>query len=193
MVLLTAQEGDAAVLLARGAIGHALTKEPQPVLKLTPVFFEKRGVFVTLTEHGGLRGCIGFPYPIMPLSEAIGEAAVAAALQDPRFPPITGAEFPSITVEVTVLTLPQKLACKPDQRPAQVEVGKHGLIVKGMGTSGLLLPQVATEYGWDSTTFLDHTCAKAGLPGRCWTSNRVEVLTFEGQIFHRQPQGTTTV
>ena len=186
MVLLTAQEGDVAVLLAQGAIGHALTKEPQPVLKLTPVFFEKRGVFVTLTEHGGLRGCIGFPYPVMPLGEAIGEAAVAAALQDPRFPPITGAEFPSITVEVTVLTLPQKLACKPDQRPAQVEVGKHGLIVKGMGTSGLLLPQVATEYGWDSTTFLDHTCTKAGLPGRCWTSNRVEVLTFEGQIFHQK-------
>ena len=184
MVLLTAQEGDAAVLFARGAIGHALTKEPQPVLKLTPVFFEKRGVFVTLTEHGGLRGCIGFPYPVMPLGEAIGEAAVAAALQDPRFPPITGAEFPSITVEVTVLTLPQKLECEPDQRPSHIEVGRHGLIVKGMGTSGLLLPQVATEYGWDSTTFLDHTCAKAGLSGRCWTSNRVEVLTFEGQIFH---------
>jgi len=184
MVLLTKQEGDVAVLLARGAIGHALTKKPKPVLKLTPVFSEKRGVFVTLTEGGGLRGCIGFPYPVMMLGEAIGEAAVAAALQDPRFPPVTGAELPSITLELTVLTLPQKLACEPDQRPSHIEVGRHGLIIKGRGTSGLLLPQVATEYGWDSTTFLDHTCAKAGLPGRCWTDKRVDVLTFEGQIFH---------
>ena len=193
MVLLTAQEGDVAVHLARGAIGHALTKEPKPVLKLTPVFSEKRGVFVTLTEGGGLRGCIGFPYPVMMLGEAIGEAAVAAALQDPRFPPVTGAELPSLTLEVTVLTLPQKLACEPDQRPSHIEVGRHGLIIKGRGTSGLLLPQVATEYGWDSTTFLDHTCAKAGLPGRCWTDKRVDVLTFEGQIFHQKSQGTTTV
>ena len=193
MVLLTAKEGDAAIHLARGAIGHAIVKEPEPALQLTPVFSEKRGVFVTLTQGGRLRGCIGFPFPVMPLGEAIREAAVAAALQDPRFPPVTGAELSSITVEVTVLTLPQKLACEPDQRPSHIEVGRHGLIIKGMGTSGLLLPQVATEYGWDSTTFLDHTCAKAGLPGRCWTSNRVEVLTFEGQIFHQQPQGTTTV
>ena len=193
MVLLTAKEGDAAVHLARGAIGHAIVKEPKPALQLTPVFSEKRGVFVTLTQAGRLRGCIGFPFPVMPLGEAIREAAVAAALQDPRFPPVTGAELSRITVEVTVLTLPQKLTCVPDQRPSHIEVGRHGLIIKGMGTSGLLLPQVATEYGWDSTTFLDHTCTKAGLPGRCWTSNRVEVLVFEGQIFHQQPQGTTTV
>jgi uncharacterized protein len=186
MVLLTAKEGDVAVHLARGAIGHAILKEPEPALQLTPVFSENRGVFVTLTRRNELRGCIGFPYPVMPLGEAIGKAAVAAALQDPRFPPVTGAELPSITVEVTVLTLPQKLACEPDQRPSHIEVGRHGLIVKGMGTSGLLLPQVTTEYGWDSTTFLDHTCAKAGLPGRCWTSNRVDVLTFEGQIFHQK-------
>ena len=183
MVLLTAQEGDVAVHLARGVIGHAIVKTPKPALQLTPVFFEKRGVFVTLTQGGGLRGCIGFPYPVMPLGEAIGEAAVAAALQDPRFPPVTGAELSRITVEVTVLTLPQKLAGEPDQRPSHVEVGRHGLIVKGMGTSGLLLPQVATEYGWDSTTFLDHTCNKAGLSMKCWTSKNVELMTFEGQIF----------
>jgi uncharacterized protein (TIGR00296 family) len=193
MVLLTAQEGDVAVHLARGAIRHAIVKDAKPALQLTPVFSEKRGVFVTLTHIGDLRGCIGFPFPVMPLGEAIREAAVAAALHDPRFPPVTGAELPSIMIEVTVLTLPQKLACEPDQRPTHIEVGRHGLIIKGMGTSGLLLPQVATEYGWDSTTFLDHTCAKAGLPGRCWTSNRVEVLTFEGQIFHEPSPEKRTV
>jgi uncharacterized protein (TIGR00296 family) len=186
MVLLTEEEGTAAVQFARGTLGHAIEKKPKPELRPTPVFFEKRGVFVTLTKEGELRGCIGFPYPVLPLQKAISEAAVAAALQDPRFPPVRGAELPSIVVEVTILTVPQALKCDPDQRPSQVEVGKHGLIVKGMGTSGLLLPQVATEYGWDSTTFLDHTCAKAGLPGRCWTNNRVEVLTFEGQIFNER-------
>ena len=72
---------------------------------------------------------------------------------------------------------------EPGKRPEKIEVGRHGLIVRGRGTSGLLLPQVATEYGWDSTTFLDHTCIKAGLPERCWTNANVEVLTFEGQIF----------
>ncbi|MCX6683024.1 MAG: TIGR00296 family protein [Methanoregula sp.] len=184
MVLLTPEGGSCAVRLARGAVEHAILDTSGPAGDLAPIFREKRGVFVTLTEQGNLRGCIGFPYPVMPLGDAIREAAVAAALQDPRFPPVRGSELPAITIEVTVLSVPQKLACDPADRPSHVEVGRHGLIVQGMGTSGLLLPQVATEYGWDSTTFLDHTCTKAGLPGRCWTKKGVEVLTFEGQIFH---------
>lgn len=184
MVLLTPEEGICAVRLARGAVEHAILDTPQPSGDPVPIFSEKRGVFVTLTEEGDLRGCIGFPYPVMPLGDAIREAAVAAALQDPRFPSVRGSELPAITIEVTVLSVPQKLACDPADRPSHVKVGRHGLIVQGMGTSGLLLPQVATEYGWDSTTFLDHTCTKAGLPMRCWTKKGVEVLTFEGQIFH---------
>jgi uncharacterized protein len=184
MVLLTPEEGSCAVRLARGAVELAILDTPQPAGDLPPIFREKRGVFVTLTEEGDLRGCIGFPYPVMPLGDAIREAGGAAALQDPRFPPVRGSELLSITIEVTVLTVPQKLECDPGERPSHVEVGRHGLIVQGMGTSGLLLPQVATEYGWDSTTFLDHTCTKAGLPVRCWTKKGVEVLTFEGQIFH---------
>ena len=184
MVLLTPEEGSCAVRLARDAVEHAILDTPQPAGNLAPIFWEKRGVFVTLTEQGNLRGCIGFPYPVMPLGDAIREAAVAAALQDPRFPSVRGSELPAITIEVTVLSVPQKLACDPADRPSHVKVGRHGLIVQGMGTSGLLLPQVATEYGWDSTTFLDHTCTKAGLPVRCWTKKGVEVLTFEGQIFH---------
>ncbi len=184
MELLTEEEGRIATLLARGALVHAVSGTSAAGLQLTPVFSEKRGVFVTLTEEGDLRGCIGFPYPVMPLGDAIREAGVAAALQDPRFPPVQGSELPAIIIEVTVLSVPQKVACDPADRPSHVKVGRHGLIVQGMGTSGLLLPQVATEYGWDSTTFLDHTCTKAGLPVRCWTKKGVEVLTFEGQIFH---------
>jgi uncharacterized protein len=181
--MLTTEEGTLAIRLARGALEHAVAKKPAPDLKLTPVFYDKRGVFVTLTSRGELRGCIGLPYPVMPLGGAIEHAAKAAALEDPRFPPVSKNELAHIDLEVTVLTVPVPLLCEPAERPVNVTVGKHGLIIRGMGTSGLLLPQVATDYGWDSTTFLDHTCSKAGLPGRCWTRKDVEVMIFEGQIF----------
>jgi len=181
--LLNTDEGEMSVRLARGAIEYAVTKKPKPALTLTPVFGEKRGIFVTLTKAGELRGCIGFPYPVMPLGDAIEDAAVAAATGDPRFPPVRKDELSSVRLEVTILTVPVPIVGEPQKRSEIVEVGRHGLIVRGRGTSGLLLPQVAAEYGWDSTTFLDHTCIKAGLPERCWTSANVEVLTFEGQIF----------
>jgi uncharacterized protein len=183
MQLLTNDEGAMAVRSARAAIEHAVAKRPKASLNLTPVFGEKRGVFVTLTKSGSLRGCIGFPYPVMPLGEAIVHAAGAAALEDPRFPPVTKDELAAISLEVTILTVPEPLDGEPAKRPEHVIVGKHGLIVRGMGTSGLLLPQVATDYGWDAKTFLNHTCMKAGLSERCWTSKNVEILTFEGQIF----------
>jgi uncharacterized protein len=184
MDLLTADEGKRATALARDAIEHAILQKPAAAIPLTPVFEEKRGVFVTLTKAGELRGCIGFPYPVIPLGDAIRQAAVAAAKEDPRFLPVHKNEVSSLAFEVTVLTVPKSLDCKPEERPAHIKTGQHGLIVRGMGTSGLLLPQVATEYGWDSETFLFHTCQKAGLPGSCWKDRQVEILTFEGQIFH---------
>ena len=189
MQLLTDNEGAMAVRSARAAIEYAVAKRPKTSFKLTPVFGEKRGVFVTLTKRSSLRGCIGFPYPVMPLGEAIVHAAGAAALEDPRFPPVTKDELAAISLEVTILTVPEPLEGEPAKRPEHVIVGKHGLIVRGMGSSGLLLPQVASEYGWDAKMFLDHTCMKAGLSERCWTSKNVEILTFEGQIFseHKRP------
>jgi len=184
MDLLTDDEGRIATQLARRALIHAVSGKREEGLLLTPVFDEKRGVFVTLTKHGDLRGCIGFPYPYLPLAEAVRQAAVSAALEDPRFPQVKAHELPEMELEVTVLTVPQPLTVAPEDRPGAVVVGKHGLIVKGMGTAGLLLPQVATEWGWDAKTFLDHTCQKAGLPSGCWKRKEIEVLTFEGQIFH---------
>lgn len=183
MKLLTDEEGLMAIRSARGAVEYVCAKKPRPALKLTPVFQEKRGVFVTLTKKGELRGCIGLPYPVMPLEEAIEHAAIAAATEDPRFPPLGKAELPEISVEVTILTVPVPIEGEPGKRADTIIIGKHGLIIRGMGTSGLLLPQVATDYGWDATTFLEHTCMKAGLPNRCWAFPSVEVLTFEGQIF----------
>jgi len=184
MDLLTPEEGSIAVRLARGAIEYAIGKKPKPLVKLSPVFSEKRGVFVTLNKNGCLRGCIGFPYPVMALGEAIENAAVAAALEDPRFNHVRKDEIDQLDFEVTVLTVPVPLDCEPKDRPNNIEIGRHGLIVRGMGTSGLLLPQVATEYGWDAKTFLSHTCDKACLPSSCWTTKNVEIMTFEGQIFH---------
>ena len=184
MKALTEEEGAQALAFARQALEAAVRGERLAPPPLPPVFQEKRGVFVTLTEGGELRGCIGLPYPVMALARAIPEAAASAALQDPRFPPVAPRELPGIRVEVTVLSVPEPLAGPPEARENCVRVGVHGLIAKGYGTSGLLLPQVATEYRWTACEFLDQTCVKAGLPPGSWRSPKVDVLTFEGQIFH---------
>ena len=186
MKALTPGEGEAALALARQALEAGVGDRPFRLPALPPVFSERRGVFVTLTEKGELRGCIGLPYPVMPLGEAIREAAVSAALQDPRFPPVEPGELPQIRVEVTVLSVPEAMKGSPEKRESCVRVGVHGLIVQGHGRSGLLLPQVATEYRWTACEFLDHTCVKAGLPPGTWRSPGTQVLTFEGQIFHEE-------
>lgn len=186
MEMLTPEEGRTAVRLARNAIEKAVGGERMVLPTLPPVFGEKRGVFVTIKRQGCLRGCIGLPYPIKPLGDAILEAAGSAALEDPRFPPVSRPELADLDLEVTVLTQPRPLECPPEERPDCVEVGKHGLIVSGLGTGGLLLPQVPTECGWSSREFLDQTCVKAGLRPGCWRRSDVAVLTFEGQIFNEK-------
>ncbi|MDV4343182.1 TIGR00296 family protein [Methanoculleus sp. YWC-01] len=186
MEMLTPEEGRTAVRLARNAIEKAVDGKRTELPVRSPIFGEKRGVFVTLKRQGRLRGCIGLPYPIKPLGDAILEAAVSAALEDPRFPPVSRSELADLDLEVTVLTPPRPLDCPPEERPGCVDVGKHGLIVSGLGTGGLLLPQVPTEYGWSSREFLDQTCVKAGLPPGCWKRADVAVQTFEGQIFEEK-------
>jgi len=186
MDVLTAEEGIIAVKTARDTIEAAVRGRPVPLTCLAPVFSEKRGVFVTITRSGELRGCIGYPYPVLPLVEAIPSAATGAALEDPRFPPVTVPELHQIRIEVTVLTPPEPLDVEPERRPQAVIIGKHGLIARGGGRSGLLLPQVATEYSWNCEEFLSHTCMKAGLPANCWKRPDTEIFTFEGQIFHEQ-------
>jgi uncharacterized protein len=183
MKVLTPQEGADALSLARQALEAGVKGERFVPPVLPDVFYEKRGVFVTLTEDGELRGCIGLPYPVRPLGEAIQEAAVSAALQDPRFLPVEPKDLPKLKVEVTVLSVPEPLEVPAGQMESCVEVGVHGLIVQGRRRTGLLLPQVATEYRWTSCEFLDHTCVKAGLPPGSWRAPDVQVLTFEGQIF----------
>ncbi len=189
MKLLTKEEGEIAVKLARAAIEIYLAEGRIIQERFSGVFAEKRGVFTTLTKRGLLRGCIGFPYPVKRLDEAIIESAIAAATQDPRFPRVRLEEMDEICVEVTVLTPPEKIEARPAEIPKYVEIGKHGLIVQMGPYSGLLLPQVAVELNLDPESFLSETCMKAGLPPDCWLSG-AEVYRFEGQIFKEvEPKG----
>jgi AmmeMemoRadiSam system protein A len=142
-----------------------------------PVLREKRGAFVTLTEKGELRGCIGYPLPLRPLAEAVAEMAVAAALEDPRFEPVTLEEVVGLHIEISVLSLPS-----PIDDPEKVVVGRHGIIVSRGFHKGLLLPQVPLEYNWDRETFLRHGCLKAGLPPDAWKKG-AQIEVFEAEVF----------
>lgn len=183
IIKLTLPEGRKAVQMAREAIVSAFDKKvPGGTEKLPLIFYEKRGVFVTLTLHGALRGCIGFPYPVMTLEKAIPEAARAAAFEDPRFLPLLKSDADAVSVEVTVLTEPERLTCNFTEYAGKIVIGKHGLIVEYAENRGLLLPQVATENGFDAIEFLCQTARKAGMPPMSWKYGG-NVYTFEGQIF----------
>jgi uncharacterized protein (TIGR00296 family) len=183
MELLSEDEGKIALCLARKTIEKQIGGRDLECMELTPIFDEKRGVFVTITERGELRGCIGLPYPMYPLKEGIVEAAISASTSDPRFPPVSPKELDEVRLEITILTNPERVECRPEKRQDNIVIGRDGLIIKGFGRSGLLLPQVATEYNMDPVEFLDHVCMKAGLPTGMWRSGDVEIMTFQGQIF----------
>ena len=149
------------------------------------------GVFVTLNKNNELRGCIGYPLPDQKLSKALFDASLAAALDDPRFNSVQEDELNEITFEVTILTPPQEIIVDdPKQYPTQIKIGRDGLIVKHSFYSGLLLPQVPIEYGWDEKEFLEHTCEKAGLEKNYWKREDVTISKFEGIIFKEEkPNG----
>jgi hypothetical protein len=147
---------------------------PIPTDKLA----EHLGAFVTLTIRGRLRGCIGHIVGTRPLHETIAEMAGCAAFQDPRFPPLSRGELAELEIEISILG---PVTPCPDVN--KIEVGRHGLIVRRGGSSGLLLPQVAVEWKWDRETFLAHTCQKAGLPSDCWKRPGTDVLWFEAEVF----------
>jgi len=142
------------------------------------------GVFVTLNKQNSLRGCIGYPLSVQRLSEGLVNAAIAAAIHDSRFSPVDGDELDQIVFEVTVLTPPIEIKVQdPMEYLSIIKVGRDGLIVENKSTSGLLLPQVPTEYGWDTEEFLGHTCEKAGLVNDAWKDKTTKLSRFEGVIF----------
>lgn len=142
------------------------------------ILLEKRGAFVTIKIGGNLRGCIGLIRAAKPLYEAVREMALAAAFDDPRFRPLTKVEFASIEVEISVLT---PLAKVHDLN--EIQVGRDGLMIRLDFHSGLLLPQVASENGWDRTTFLEQTCLKAGLPKNSYKEKTAEIYRFSADVF----------
>ncbi len=142
------------------------------------VLKEKRGGFVTLKKNGNLRGCIGYIEAYKPLYKTIREMALAAAFDDPRFPELDIAEWPELEIEISVLTPLREI-----DDPEIIEVGRHGLLVQHGGSSGLLLPQVPAEYGWNREEFLAHTCQKAGLAPDCWRRSGCQLFIFSAEVF----------
>ncbi|MEJ2366967.1 MAG: AmmeMemoRadiSam system protein A [Acidobacteriota bacterium] len=140
---------------------------------------EPRGAFVTLREaDGSLRGCMGQIAAVERLDWNVSRLAVVAATQDPRFPPVRPRELPRLSIEISAMTPPERLSSVEE-----IEVGRHGLIVRRGGFQGLLLPQVATEYHWDRKTFLEQTCLKAGLPTDAWRQEGTDLFSFKAEVW----------
>jgi AmmeMemoRadiSam system protein A len=179
--LLSSEEEQFLLKLARASITAALNGDEKYREK---TFYSATlqvwcGAFVTLhnPEHE-LRGCIGYVEGIMPLQPAIHQLALAAAFEDPRFDPLTAEELDAIKIEISVLS---PLSVIHD--PQEIEVGRHGLLIRRGGQSGLLLPQVAAEYQWDRQTFLRQTCRKARLPMDAWQESTTQIQVFSAIIF----------
>ncbi|MDR0766970.1 MAG: TIGR00296 family protein [Methanosarcinales archaeon] len=192
--ILHASEGILAVKTARKAIENVLNgKNPEEDLPSVPMIFsEKRGAFVTLEKGGDLRGCIGYPYPVLPLKEVLVKSAVAAAFEDPRFFPIEKKDFLKTTVEVTTLTLPELLEGAFTTYANKIKIGTHGLMAEYGDSLGLLLPQVAVEQGWDVIEFLCQTCVKAEMTPMMWKYG-AKIYRFEGQIYRETEPGGAIV
>jgi len=192
-IQLSDSDGVVLVKTARRAVTGFLSNGNR--IKLEPDLEEKfsfnSGVFVTLNNPDGLRGCIGFPMPEKKLANAIVDGAIAAATEDPRFPSVKTNELNDIVFEVTVLTPPVEIdVYDPMEYLEKIKVGRDGLIIRHSFSSGLLLPQVPVEYGWNTEEFLQHTCEKAGLARDTWKNESVKIEKFEGIIFKEEtPNG----
>ena len=137
------------------------------------------GAFVSLhTKSGHLRGCIGSVQPVAPLAQAVASSAINAAFRDPRFHPVEREELGNLHVEISVMS-----PIEPVADVTEIEVGRDGLIVSRGGRAGLLLPQVATNYGWDRETFLRQTCVKAGLNPDAWQAEGTRIERFSAEVF----------
>jgi AmmeMemoRadiSam system protein A len=169
------------VEMARRAIAERVSGWPAPDPDEPPLEELRRcaGAFVTLTRRkdGQLRGCVGLPEAKLPLGQVVARVAVAAALHDSRFPPVTAVELDDLHVHVSVLGPIEPIAA------VDVVIGVHGLVVRADGRSGLLLPQVPVEHEWTREQFLEATCRKAGLPAGRWREPECELYAFTAVVF----------
>jgi uncharacterized protein len=177
------EDTDKRILLeaARESIASKLEGRKPVYNEPTAALSGEFGAFVTLRIRGRLRGCIGILDGAQEIFQSIKNIARSSAFNDPRFPPVTNAEFAEVRIEISVLTPMVK-----EDAPNAVEVGKHGLYVKQGTLSGILLPQVAAEQGWDREEFLSATCKKAGLDGDAWRDDHVDLYTFSAVVFSEE-------
>ena len=173
----SAEERAEMLRLAHEAIEAALAGRKLELNPASERLLEPRGAFSTLHLEGNLRGCVGYVYPVKPLCRTVAETAAAAAFNDTRFPAVTAEEAPRLKVEISVLSPLVAIAAE------DIEAGRHGLVVTLGSRRGLLLPQVAVEFGWDAPTFLQETCHKAGLPPDAWERGAI-IEAFTAEVFH---------
>jgi hypothetical protein len=194
---LTQKEGETLVTLARTAVEQYLKtgKRPSVPEDVPKKLLEPCGVFVTINsiqhDEKELRGCIGLPYPTTPLAEAVIEAAISAATQDPRFLALRQKELDNVVFEVSMLTPPEFVEAKnPKEYLSKIKVGEDGLIMERGVFKGLLLPQVPVEWQWNCEEFLCQCCVKAGLPPDSWLVKGTKIYKFQAIIFEEvKPKG----
>ena len=185
--MVSGEEGKFLVKLAKESIkNYIVRRKVMDVPEDVPESLkENMGAFVTLNKNGMLRGCIGYSEPVKPLVNAVIDVAISAAVNDPRFPPVSLDEIDDLEIEVSILTKPEIIEVeKPEEYLDKIEIGKDGLIIERGPYKGLLLPQVAVEWGWNVEEFLYNTCTKAGLTADCWLYNDVKIYKFHSEIFH---------
>jgi AmmeMemoRadiSam system protein A len=188
---LTESERAFLLKLARDSITATLKKADLPKFSreqlnaVGPHLEEPRGCFVTLHKRHQLRGCIGTFYGEGPLWTNIVEMAVSAAFQDPRFSKLRESELKEIDLEISVLS-----PLRVTKHPEEIKVGVHGIFITRGRYRGVLLPQVATEQGWDRETFLEHTCIKAGLPTDAWKDPSTQIELFTAEVFGEKENPT---
>ena len=179
--MLTPEQRNQLLSIARRSIEAVLAGHRPDLggVSLDPVLTRPSGAFVTLHEAGGeLRGCIGSIQAVAPLFQAVSSSAINAAFRDPRFFPVTPEELPALHIEISVMSPIEAVT-----NVEEIEVGRDGLIVSRGSRAGLLLPQVASEHGWDRETFLRQTCVKAGLPPDAWRSPDCRIERFSAEVF----------
>lgn len=187
------EKGKFLVNLARSAVQYFLEHGKLMEPPKSEWLLIKSGVFVSIYEfpNKDLRGCIGYPLPVLALGEAAVKAAVAAAVDDPRFPPLEKHELKKVVFEVSVLTQPVEIRIdRRKELPNVIKVGEDGLIIESPYGSGLLLPQVPIEFGWDAEEFLSNLCIKAGLNPTYWVYGEMRLFRFGAEIFaETSPEG----
>jgi uncharacterized protein len=180
---INAEDRKILLALAREAIASRLESRSPVWPSHSSSLDERRGAFVTIHKQGMLRGCIGRMVADTPLEKIIRDMAMAAAFEDPRFPPLGKTDLVSIDLEISVLSPMEPC------RPEDIVPGIHGAYLAKGYRSGVFLPQVATEQGWDRDTFLEHLCYKAGLPSGSYRDPDARLWSFNAVVFGERDSG----